>query len=232
MRKTRSGATTTTASAEVKNSGRDSYSALARKRKLATPSSSENDTEEQIEEPPISMKKQRKNADIAQAANKIAERTRTAHYPTSALTKDSLKAPDASKKHSSILVELVESISSAELKTLKKFFATEFPDSAHDKILNHLTEVLTALPEKVDEECPLDVLFLPEVTRAEKMKIESNKNELMKLNDSIEKLNEYVDNPEKFFTDMGLINPESFISVAKSNKKNSHTNKVWFFCVP
>ena len=104
----------------------------------------------------------------------------------------------SSKTHATITKYLVSSICKTEALGLEKYFSTELSDSRHQYISSHLVGVLNKLPKAVSEACPPDIIFTPEVSKAERLKLDKNQRYLEELDAQLEMMRYYANNIEEF----------------------------------
>jgi hypothetical protein len=209
----------------------------SKKRRRVESTDSGEDTEEQVEvedppPPPVSEKKRPRTsaagagagAGAGAVSGSKAKQAHTAHYPTSTYTAAPLSKSRGERDHKTILGDCMGAICSAEINTLENYFATELPGSTHEKILTHLCDVLNELPDQINAQCASDAVFHPEVTKAERSKLDANKNKLDFLTSSLERLQHYAASPDAFLRDAGLLAPGAGAGApagAKSGKKTA-----------
>ena len=185
-----------------------------------------------LEEPTISNNVQdKKRLSLKrQREEPIEEPKRKAHYPHVDFKRKATRSSKVESKltHKEILCDLVKDICEAEAQGLEEYFAAELPDSSHTYILSHLREILKDLPAAVERECPDEVTFLPEVSKAERIKLEKQMELMEKLNEQVEKLEYYSNNIDEFCKeyDINQKKPSSSRSRRSVVKSDSETNLV------
>ncbi len=167
----------------------------------------------------LSLKRQREEP--------AEEPKRKAHYPH---IEYKYKATESGNRHchKDMLCDLVKDICEVEARGLEKYFAAELPDSSHAYILSHLKQILNDLPSAVERECPDDVTLLPEVSKAERVKLEKQMELIEKLNEQVEKLEYYSNNIDEFFKeyDINQKKPSTSRSRGSVGKSDNETKLV------
>lgn len=184
-------------------------SSSAKKRKVVESIDSGEDTEEQVDhEPPEKASKRRRMSSApATAAVDEPKKKKTAHYPSSecVLPPPESRGRSGASGDTTVLAAMVSSICTAEKETLDKYFASELPGASHTTILRHLKEVLGNVAGQVFNDCPMGARFEPEVSKAEKAKMEAEAKRLVAMDRSIDILKGYLENTDEFLSDAGLL---------------------------
>ena len=128
------------------------------------------------------------------------------YYPKTSLNIERVrKINRINKSHKDILIELLNVICEKELTSIQTYFESNSNTSAtRDIIKDNILNFLTDMPHLVDDNCPNDSQFFPELSRIENNNIKS----LSSIKESLEKqsylLDKYESDINKFGNDFQL----------------------------
>jgi hypothetical protein len=200
-------------------------------------------TEEPSEERGSKRKSRPRAEGVAEVATKVAEEaTKTpekpqsenkvkAHYP---VINFQSKVSREGRTHSELLGLLMREVCDNEIRGLEDYFNKSFPDLSHRDIFLHLKTFLEELPVRVEEACPRNGKFKPELRRSEraasKTAVGGSKAEVDALRAQIEELQRYTADVGTFLDSVGLGRTTNRTPASKGGKKAGLKNDFKAVC--
>lgn len=124
----------------------------------------------------INSKKNQESASKSKSIlNKIMKKNKKDHYPDIPFQYDSGvdQTMENSHNHYQCFVDLITATCEAELIGLQDYFGGKVPSKSKKEVLEALERILTMIPEETAKTCPENVVFLPEVSSAQREEVKA-----------------------------------------------------------
>lgn len=143
---------------------------------------------------------------VAKTPEKIQSETKKkAHYPIIPFMSNLSRE---GRTHAELLGLVSHEVCDNEIRGLESYFNKSFPDMSHRDIFLHLKAFLEDLPLRVEEACPGDAKFKPELRRSERAAARTfaggSKAEMEALRAQKEELQKYASDISAFLDSLGV----------------------------